>query len=354
MEFIEATISSIDKSAEESAVITLDIPESHTEEFSFIQGQFLTVQAIINGEKLRRSYSLCSSPIDGEYKIGIKHIPNGKFSTYACEGLKIGDTVSLAKPEGKFHIPIDANRDGTLVAFAAGSGITPILSIIKTHLKKEHNTKVKLFYTNKSVSTIMLKEEIEALKNEFFNRFEIFYFLTKEKRNIEFFNGRMDEGKLDLIFKLHGQPNEFDHYFICGPEKMIFGIKDYLNKHDVSDDAIHFELFGTEIPQELLETIAEQSNGANSKLTIIEGGKSMDMSVTQGKGNILDYALNNSADLPYACKGGVCCTCRAKLIEGEVKQLRTFGLEQDEIDNNYILTCQSIPLSDKIVVDFDQ
>jgi ring-1,2-phenylacetyl-CoA epoxidase subunit PaaE len=309
---------------------------------------------MINGEKIRRSYSLCSSPIDNEFKIGIKQIPNGKFSTFACETLKVGDVLSVAKPEGKFHIPLKSDREGTLVAFAAGSGITPILSIIKTHLNKEANTKVKLFYTNKSVSTIMLKEEIEALKNEFFDRFELFYFLTKEKRNIDFFNGRMDDDKLDLIFKLHGAPNDFDHYFICGPEKMIFGIKDYLKNHGVAEEAIHFELFGTELPQGVLETIATQTSGAASNLTIIEGGKTMVFDVTQGKGNILDYALNNSADLPYACKGGVCCTCRAKLIEGKVKQLRTFGLEQDEIDNNYILTCQSIPLSDKIVVDFDQ
>lgn len=354
MEFIKATISSIDKSAEESAIITLDIPQEHKKDFSFLQGQFITVQANINEEKVRRSYSLCSSPIDNEYKIGIKQIPNGKFSTYACQDLKVGDTLSIAKPDGKFHIPIQTDRDGTLVAFAAGSGITPILSIIKTHLNKEPHTKVKLFYTNKSVSTIMLKEEIEALKNEFFERFEVFYFLTKEKRNIDFFNGRMDEEKLDLIFKLHGQPNTFDQYFICGPEKMIFDIKDYLGKHHVAEESIHFELFGTEIPQEFLETVSNQANGEIASLTIIEGGKTMEIDVTQGKGNILDYALNNSADLPYACKGGVCCTCRAKLVEGKVKQLRTFGLEQDEIDNNYILTCQSIPLSDKIVVDFDQ
>ena len=354
MEFIESTISAIDKSAEESAVITLEIPEDKKTQFNFVQGQFLTVQAEINGEHVRRSYSLCSSPIDNQFRIGIKKIPKGKFSSYACDSLEVGDTLSIAPPDGKFFIPLDENRDGTLVAFAAGSGITPILSIIKTHLHKEANTKVKLFYTNKSVSTIMLKEELEGLKNEFLDRFQLFYFLTQEKRNIDFFNGRMDTDKLDQIFKLHGEPINFDHYFICGPEKMIFDIKDYLNQHEVKDEQIHFELFGTEIPQEELLTIEAESNGSNSKLTIIEGGKSMEIEATQGKGNILDYALNNSADLPYACKGGVCCTCRAKLVQGEVKQLRTFGLEQDEIDNNYILTCQAIPLSEEIVVDFDQ
>jgi len=354
MEFYPIKVLHLDKSVEDSVAITLDIPESLKSTFSFKAGQFLTLQAQINGEAIRRSYSLFSSPLDEKWQVGIKKIPGGIFSNFACDNLKVGDTLDVAPPDGKFTIPMQAETKRTIAAFAAGSGITPMVSLIKTFLITEPETNIKLFYTNKRVKTTMLKEALEALKNQFMERLEINYFLTQERREIAFYNGRIDNKKLDQIFSMNGGPSQLDEYFICGPEAMIFQIRDYLTDAGIDEKNIHFELFFSgDANKEVLQELSTANLGKQSKLTIVEGGKEFTIDVNTGSGNVLDYALDKGADLPYACKGGVCCTCRAKLVNGEVKMLKTFGLEQEEIDNNYILTCQAIPLSDELRVDFD-
>jgi len=355
MEFFKIKIADLDRSVEDSVTVTLSIPEDIKHKFEFKAGQFLTLQAQIDGESVRRSYSLCSAPFENIWQVGIRKIIGGKFSSFAYDDLKVDDEIEAAPPDGKFHIPLEPNSERVIAAFAAGSGITPMVSLIKTFLAKEPKTKVKLFYANKRVKTTMLKEELEALKNQYMDRLEISYFLTKEKREIEYFNGRIDTDKLAQIFKVNGNPSQIDEYFICGPEAMILNISSYLKEQSIPEDNIHFELFFSgEVDKSELEALQKEHQGKQSHLTVVEGGKKFTLEVDQGKGNVLDYALDHGADLPYACKGGVCCTCRAKLVEGEVKMLKTFGLEQEEIDDNYILTCQSIPLSDTLTVDFDQ
>jgi len=354
-EFHTLKISNIEKTTSDCSIISFDIPDHLVDAFTFIQGQYLTLKATINGEEVRRSYSLCSSPLDSEWKVGIKKVPGGKFSTYANEELQIGDTLEAMPADGKFYTPIDINTQRNFVAFAAGSGITPMVSIIKTHLASEPKSTFKLFYVNQKAASVILKEELEALKNTYMERFEIYYFLTKQQRNIPFLNGRIDTEKLDIIFKSICSVENLDHYFICGPEAMIHLINDYLKDKNVTEEHIHFELFGTDnkVADQKKEALAHNFKGKACDLTIIEGGKKMSFQMEQGANNILDEALNNSADLPFACKGGVCATCKAKLIEGDVNMLLSYGLEPDEIEEGYILSCQSIPTSEKLVVDFD-
>jgi len=309
---------------------------------------------MINGEDVRRSYSLCSSPLDKEWKVGIKKIEDGKFSTYANDILKVGDTLEVMPPSGKFYVEVDKEQQRNYVAFAAGSGITPMVSIIKTHLTAEPKAPFKLFYINKTVASIILKEELEALKNTFMNRLEIFYFLTKEHRSVPLLKGRLDEEKLEIIFKTICDADNIDHYFSCGPEQMIFMVRDFLQNRGVDKNKIHFELFNTTgAPLKVKEKVAETFKGKVAEVTILEGGLSNTFKMEQGSDNILDAALKNAADLPFACKGGVCCTCRAKLVEGNVEVLVNYGLEEEEIEQGYILTCSSIPTSEKVVVDFD-
>lgn len=352
--FYKIKVAAIEKSTSDTSIISLDMPEELKGQFAFKQGQYLTLQANINGEEVRRSYSLCSSPLDGEWKVGVKKIEDGKFSTFANDVLQVGEELEVMPPKGSFFVEIDKTKQKNYVAFAAGSGITPIFSIIKTHLLAETNSTFKLFYINQTVASIVLKEEIEALKNLFMNRFEVFYFLTKEHRNVPLLKGRLDEEKLEIIFKAICEVDTVDEYFSCGPEAMILMIRDFLLKKNVAKNKIHFELFTTAGASiEAKQKVAQTFKGKVADITILEGGKSMSFKIEQGSDNLLDAAIKNAADLPFACKGGVCCTCRAKLIEGEVKMLVNYGLEEEEVEQGYILTCQSIPVSEKIIVDFD-
>ncbi len=353
--FYQLRVSEISRDTEDSVLVSFDVPDNLAQTFTFTQGQYLTINQHIKGEELRRSYSLCSSPLDQRWTIGIKKIPGGRFSTFANEVLQVDDKLQVMPPDGKFYVPIDTQAKRNFVAFAAGSGITPICSIIKTHLEREPDSSFKLFYVNQTSSTIMLKEPLEALKNQYMDRLEICYFLTREQRSIPLFNGRLDEEKLETLSESLFSLAQTDHYFMCGPEAMIQMIDRFLKGKGVAASKIHFELFGTsgEVTQQKKQELEKAFKGKTCDLTIIEGGKSLNFMAEQGVGNVLDLALSNAADLPFACKGGVCATCRAKIVEGEVDMLLSYGLEQDEIDAGYILTCQSVPTSDKLIVDFD-
>jgi len=351
----ELPITAIEQLTNDCVSVSFGVPKELTDTFSFKQGQYLTLEKSINGEKVRRSYSLYSCPLDEKWSVAIKKIPFGKFSTYANDEFAVGETVWVFPPDGNFTVAVDTEQQRNYVAFAAGSGITPITSIIKTHLTQEPKAKFKLFYINQTTASIILKEELEALKNQFLDRFEIFYFLTKEQRSIPFLNGRINEEKLSVIFKSICDINQTDHYFLCGPEAMIQLIDGHLQNLGVNKKQIHFELFGTDTKKtnQKKAEIKKAFKGKSCSVSIIEGGKTINFEIEQGAQNVLDAALNNAADLPFACKGGVCATCKAKLIEGEVDMLLSYGLEDDEVEAGYVLTCQSIPTSDKVVVDFD-
>ena len=352
-QFHSIAVKAIEKTTADCSVISFEIDEILKPTFDYKQGQYLTLKAQINDNEVRRSYSLCSSPMDNEWKVAVKKIEDGRFSTFANDVLQVGDYLEVMPPQGRFYTELHAEQAKNYVAFAAGSGITPICSIIKTTLLTEANSTFKLFYTNQAVSTIILKEEIEGLKNLFLERFEVFHFLTKEERSAPLFNGRIDKKKLDTIFRIFIGKENTNDIFICGPNAMIFLIRDYLLENGFDRKQIHFELFNTEGIDQKPKKKRTVDSSILTEINIQEGGKQFKFSIPKGSDNILDAAIKKNADLPFACKGGVCCTCRAKLIEGNVEMEVNYALEQEEVDAGYILTCQAIPLSDKVVIDFD-
>ena len=342
------------KETKDCSVVSFEIPDDMKAEFKYSQGQHLTLKARIDGIEVRRSYSLCSSPIEDKWKVAIKKINGGLFSAYVHENLKKGDILDIMPPNGVFNTPINPEKAKNYIVFAAGSGITPILSIIKTHLALEPKSTFKLFYLNRSVKSIIFKEEIEQLKNRYFGRLEIFHFLTKEHRSIELLNGRFTKEKLQILTDKIIDVPSVDECFICGPEEMIFLIKDELMAAGLSKDKIHFELFNTgnsEADKARVNKILEKKV-EGTDVTIIDGGKEFHFIMEDDYDNILDGALAAGADLPFACKGGVCSTCRCKVIEGTVEMKVNYALDENEVAKNYILSCQAVPTSQKVVVDF--
>lgn len=359
-QFHSLKVQSVEKTTEECVIVSFHIPYDLISEFQFTQGQYLTLRKEINGEDIRRSYSLCTAPSDNEWKVAIKKIEGGRFSSFANDVLKAGDSVDVMPPDGNFFVPVDSEQKKNYVAFAAGSGITPIASILKTHLIEEPESTFKLFYCNRTVKSIILKEEIEALKNVYLNRFEIFHLLTRESRNSDLLDGRITREKLEDIFSKLLNKEDIDHFFLCGPNQMIFLIKDWLIEQGVPTEKIHFELFNTDGLETAQSNEAETASVQEAEerigvaeVTVTEGGKTFTFPFEKDSGNILDEAMRNGADLPYACKGGVCCTCKAKLIEGKVEMEVNYALEDDEVEEGYILTCQSVPTTAVVKINFD-
>jgi ring-1,2-phenylacetyl-CoA epoxidase subunit PaaE len=353
-DFHKVKIADLYKETKDTVVVEFNIPQHLQDDFSFKQGQHLTLRKIINDEDVRRSYSLCSSPLDNQWKVAIKQIPGGVFSTFANTELKIGDTLEIMEPTGNFFIDVEPQATKNHIAFAAGSGITPMLSIIKTHLLSEPKSTFKLFYLNRTVKSIIFKEEIEQLKNQFFGRFQVFYFLTKEQRDIPFLNGRFTKEKLTTLTKTFIDVEDTNSCFICGPQDMIFLIRDELQAAGLSKDKIHYELFFSGNPDDnkfIAEALEQKAEG--TEVTIIDGGKEFHFVMGDDFDTILDGALAAGADLPFACKGGVCSTCKCKIVEGEVKMKVNYALEDYEVAKNFVLSCQAVPTTEKVVVDFD-
>jgi ring-1,2-phenylacetyl-CoA epoxidase subunit PaaE len=353
--FFSLTVADIYKDTADCAVVTFDVPADIQPEFQFKQGQYLTLRAHIGNQEVRRSYSLCSSPLDHKWQVAVKKIDGGLFSTFVNDKLQKGDTLDVMPPDGRFFKECTPQTAKNYIAFAAGSGITPILSIIKTHLGTEPNSTFKLFYLNRNVKSIVFKEEIELLKNKYFNRFEIYHFLTKEHRDIPLFNGRFTEDKLKTITSKIFDPKEIDDCFICGPESMIFLIRDTLVEAGMPKENVHFELFstGNSAAQQQHANKVLEKKVEGTEVTIIDGGKEFHFIMSEEFDNILDGALSAGADLPFACKGGVCSTCRCKVIEGEAEMKINYALDESELARNFILSCQAVPMSKKLVVDFD-
>lgn len=352
--FYNLTVADIYKETKDCSVITFDVPEELKPQFQFQQGQHLTLKKDINGEDVRRSYSLCSSPLENKWQVAVKKINGGLFSSFVNEKLRKGDVVEVMPPNGTFHTQIEPQKAKNYIAFAAGSGITPILSIIKTHLAAEPNATFKLFYLNRSVKSIIFKEEIEQLKNVYFNRFEIFHFLTKEHRSAELFNGRFTKEKINLLTDKIIDVSSTNACFICGPEEMIFLLRDELQAAGLPKENIHYELFTSGMSEDDKKRISQilEKKVEGTEVTIIDGGKEFHFVMGEDFDNLLDGAIAAGADLPYACKGGVCSTCRCQVVKGDVEMKLNYSLEEDELAKNYVLSCQAVPLSKKVVIDF--
>ncbi len=353
-QFHSIKVQDIYKETKDCSVVTFEIPNDLKQDFDYKQGQYLTLKTIIDNQDVRRSYSLCSSPTENKWQVAVKKINGGLFSTYINDNLKTGDLIDVMPPNGKFFTETNVTKAKNYIVFAAGSGITPILSIIKTHLATEPNATFKLFYLNRTVKSIIFKEEIELLKNKYFGRFEIFHFLTKEFRNIELLNGRFTSDKLKILTKSIIDIPNTDECFICGPEEMIFLIKDELIAAGFNKDNIHFELFSsgnTKEDKERIKSIIEHKI-LGTEVTIIDGGKEFHFTMNDEFDNILDGAMAAGADLPFACKGGVCSTCRCKIISGTVEMKVNYALDEAEVAKGLILSCQAVPTSKNVVVEF--
>jgi ring-1,2-phenylacetyl-CoA epoxidase subunit PaaE len=331
------------------------VPAELKSDFAFAQGQNITVKKNIDGEEIRRSYSICTAPFENELRIAVKKVDDGKFSGYANTGLKAGDELDILPPTGKFNTNLQATNCKHYLAFAAGSGITPVISIIKTTLQTESQSSFTLVFGNKGHSSIIFFEELEGLKNKYLDRFNFINILSREKTDAPINSGRIDSNKLIELNKLVDYIS-MDEFFICGPEEMIFCVKDFLQQQGIDKKKIHFELFTTPGQKKLAvgkKQLAVGIQMPKSKITVKLDGRSFDFELGFNNDSILDAALKQGADLPFACKGGVCCTCKAKLLEGEVDMDVNWGLEQEEVEQGYILACQSHPKTKKVVVDFD-
>lgn len=348
-------IKEVKKETPECVSIVFDIPETLEKDFRFKQGQSLTMRALINGEEVRRTYSICSSPLDHEWRVAVKKVDGGLFSSFANELLKKGDQLEVMEPVGRFYTELNASNHKNYLAFAAGSGITPVLSIIKTTLAAEPQSSFTLVYGNRNRSSVIFFEELEALKNRFMQRFNLVHILSRERTDSALNFGRIDQQKLTELSGLINYKS-VDEFFLCGPEEMIFCIKVFLEESGIDKKKIHFELFTSPGQKTKSEVRRSESgdSGPQSKISIKLDGRSFEFGLPLNSDTtILDAALKQGADLPYACKGGMCCTCKAKLLEGEVSMDVHWGLEEEEVEQGYILTCQSHPKTEKVVVDFD-
>ncbi len=350
-------IKEVRRETDDCVSLLFEVPDEFKEKFAFRQGQSLTMRTNLNGEEIRRTYSICSSPLDNEWRVAVKKVEGGIFSSHANDQLRKGDVLEVMPPVGKFYTDLHPFTKKNYLAFAAGSGITPVLSIIKTTLLTEPNSSFTLIYGNRSRASIIFKEELEALKNKFIDRLTIHHILSREVTDAPIYHGRINADKCEALFNKLVDLETIDESFICGPEEMIFSVKKFLEAKGVDKKHIHFELFTTP-GQKTYEGSKQQEKssdtGPTSKIKIKLDGILFEFDLSQKGETILDAALKQGADLPFACKGGVCCTCRAKLVSGDVQMEVNYGLEDEEIEAGFILTCQSHPTTPEVFVDFDE
>ncbi|MEZ5922072.1 MAG: 1,2-phenylacetyl-CoA epoxidase subunit PaaE [Parvularculaceae bacterium] len=342
--FFPLTVTDMKRDTRDSVILTLAPPADAAEDFKFIQGQYLTFRRTFEGEELRRSYSICAGLDDGILRVGVKRVEGGWFSGWANEELKIGDTLEAMAPMGNFHSALQPDAARHYLGFAGGSGITPLISIIKTVMAREPKSTLTLVYANRSAAAIMFREELEDLKNIHMGRFNVVHILESEA-DIELFSGILNREKCDALFEHWVDAAAADMAFICGPEPMMLAVAEALKAKGLADDRIKFELFASARPGLATKRkfSAAAAAGEAHKATIILDGTSREIEIAASGQSVLEAALAASIDAPFACKAGVCSTCRAKLIEGDVDMEANYALEDYEVERGYILTCQSHP-----------
>lgn len=350
--FHDLTVTDVHKTTRDAVVVTLkpDEPEA----FAFTQGQYLTFRRDFDGQEIRRSYSICTGLDDGLLQVGIKRVEGGAFSTWANDMLAPGMTVQAMPPQGRFHAPLAPQAVRHYLGFVGGSGITPVLSILRTVLTREPHAHFTLVYANRGVHSIMFRDELEDLKNRHMGRLTLIHVLESDAQEIDLFTGRVDGAKIDALFQHWVDASAVDLAFICGPEPMMLTIADGLKRHGLSEDRIKFELFKSDQPGRLPQRVVERREAGAAlvpvQLTLDGTRRSFDLTPGQ---TVLEAALANGIEAPFACKAGVCSTCRCKVIEGEVEMATNHALEDYEVARGFVLSCQSHPVSDRLVVDYD-
>jgi len=353
--FYSLTIAQVRQETRDTIVATFAIPGALKERFAFVQGQHLTLRARVNGEDLRRSYSICSAVQDDDLRIAIKRTPGGQFSTWANDTLKPGVAVEVMPPMGHFNLPLDGASRKRYLAFAAGSGITPILSIIKTVLALEPHSSFTLVYGNRASSSVIFREELAELKDVYLERLALVYVMSREQQDIDLFNGRITRQKCEQLFDGWLDVADHDAAFVCGPESMMQEVSQALQAYGMPKDAIKVELFAASIPRKtkLAHTVPAGA-AKDCEVTVVMDGNHRSFSMRRDEESVLDAALRQGVDMRYSCKGGVCATCRCKVLDGKVEMDANFALEDYEIARGFVLSCQAFPVTDRLVIDFDQ
>ncbi|HEY3637153.1 MAG TPA: 2Fe-2S iron-sulfur cluster-binding protein [Rhizomicrobium sp.] len=348
-------IAEVRRETAEAVSIRFEIPENLKDIFKFQAGQHLTLRANLDGEDVRRNYSVCVAPSENEIRIAVKQMPAGRFSVWANTELREGGTIEVLPPMGRFVIPEGSARSPRYVAIAGGSGITPVISILKTVLETKPASRFTLLYGNRDSVSIMFLEELAALKNRYLDRLEIYHFLEFEAEEIELFNGRLDRAKCDEVLSKLIDVKDVDAFFICGPGPMMDAAESALLQYGVSGEHIFIERFSTSAPsaEQLANHEALQRKAAGTGLMVTLDGRRLRIPFDAEKGNILESVQAAGLPAPYACKGGVCTTCRAKILSGTVAMKKNYGLSDLEVAQGYVLTCQAVPTSDEVVLSYD-
>jgi len=353
--FHEVKIASVRPETRDAIAVTFEMPAALADQFSYTQGQHLTLRTQINGEDIRRSYSICSAVQDKRLRIAIKRVPGGLFSNWANDFLKPGRSVELMPPSGHFNVALSPQHRKHYVAFAAGSGITPVFSIVKTTLLTEPHSQVTLVYGNRSSSSVIFKEELADLKDIYRERLNLVFILSRERQDIDLFNGRIDRAKCDALLEKWIDPASIDIAFLCGPLGMMEDVSASLQAHGLNQAQIKVELFATSLSQGPRPTPVHQVLGHNEcQVTVIQDGRTRQFTMEKNKESVLESGLAQGIELPYSCKGGICSTCRCKVTKGEVDMDANFALEDYEIARGFRLLCQSYPVTDQLIIDFDQ
>ena len=353
--FYPLTVAKVKHETRDAIAVTFAVPPELKSTFAYQQGQHLTLRAMIEGEDVRRSYSICSAVQDEQLRVAIKRTPGGLFSNWANEHLVPGATLEVMPPMGHFNVPLDASSERHYLAFAAGSGITPILSIIKTTLLAEPKSRFTLVYGNRASSSVIFRDELSELKDVYMGRLKLVYVMSREQQDIELFNGRITGEKCSAFLKHWIDIQDIDVAFICGPEDMMHGVSQSLQDAGMAKEKIRIELFAASIPKhEHKPRPVVEGARHQTEVTVIMDGSAASFTMDKDKESILDAGLRAGIDMRYSCKGGVCSTCRCKVVEGNVEMDVNYALEDYEVARGFVLSCQAFPITDTVIVDFDQ
>jgi ring-1,2-phenylacetyl-CoA epoxidase subunit PaaE len=351
--FHRLAVDDLRRETSDAVSLTFAIPKELAEDYRFSPGQYLTLRTMLDGEEVRRSYSICSGPEDGELRVAVKKIDGGAFSSWAADELKAGDELDVMTPTGRFGAMVASDEGRTYVGFAAGSGITPVLSIVKGVLAREPDSQFFLFYGNRTTEGMLFRRVLEELKDRFIRRLSVFHVISGEEQDIPILHGRLDGEKVRVLLRSLVPAASVDHVFICGPHGMSEEIEATCRDIGIAADRIHVERFVSEFGgRPRPKMVVPASAPPKAVAALIIDGKRREVPVAEGEA-VLDAALRAGVDLPFACKGGMCSTCRAKLIEGDVQMDVNYSLEPWELEKGFILTCQARPTSDKLVIDYD-
>ncbi len=354
--FHKLEVIDIRRETEDAISFAVGVPQELKDKFKYQPGQYLTFKMKSDDEEIRRSYSICSGINEDELRVAVKEVPKGRFSTFANRKLKVGDTLDVMTPIGNFTTEVDANTDKSFVFFAAGSGITPVMSLVKSILTEAPKSDVTLFYANRGIDSVIFREELESLKNEHMDNFRLIHVFSRESIGNKLQKGRLNHEKVELLYNTLLQGQNIDEVFVCGPEPIIFAVKETFEKFKFDKNHVHFELFTTPVRGEKKEHHHREHDEPqiHANVKVILDGEQTLIALDSDGDSVLEAAQKAGADVPFACKGGVCCTCKAKILEGTAKMDVNYALEEDEIKAGYILTCQAHPTSDELVVSYDE